>query len=144
MLTLCHHWELGRSIPPTTHLTERLQEITHTEALLVLSKTSFPADWQQAYFCVLLDGPSRFMRVYFVTPPASASLQSQRNEQSDWLLEFKKLRLASLSGEICQAATIQLQQRILRMLDWEERVLYPPLSQFLQTDRPTREMHYEH
>jgi len=144
MLTRCYHWELGRVIPPATHLTERLQEITHTEALLVLSKLSFPADWQQDHFCVLLDGPSRYMRVYFATAPAPASLAWQRNEQLDWLLRFKELRAGALMGEICPAATSQLQQRILQLLDWEESVLYPPLNQFLQTDRPTREMRYEH
>ena len=84
------------------------------------------------------------MRVFFATPPAQPSLDKERSEQSGWLLEFKELRAASFLGEVCQKATSQLQQRILTMLDWEERVLYPPVNKFLRTDRPTREMHYEH
>ncbi|MCW5868962.1 MAG: hypothetical protein KIS61_16995 [Candidatus Eremiobacteraeota bacterium] len=65
MLTRCHHWDLGRSLPPAQQLTERLQEISHREAILVSSQTSFPPDWEQSYSHLLINGPSMFMRVYW-------------------------------------------------------------------------------
>lgn len=144
MLTHCLHWELGHTAPPARELTQRLQKLSHTEALLVLSKTSFPADWEQAHFCTLVNGPSRFIRGYFVSQPPPPQLDSQRQEHANWLAQFRQLRESARAGYDWLVPSQRLQEEILGHLDWEEERMFPLIDRFLQNSRPTREMLYEH
>jgi hemerythrin-like domain-containing protein len=84
------------------------------------------------------------MRIYFTTPPAPQGLDSLRAEHQDWLSTFKSLRQASLAGQAWREQAARLSQRILSQLQHEEEKIYPRLDDFLLSQRPTREMLYEH
>ena len=144
MLTRCFQWELGSTVAQANELTQRLQEITHTEALLVLSKTSFPPEWGLGHWCTLVDGPSRFIRIYFSLGPAPLRLQSRREEHASWIREFGNLRWSAENGEDWRVPAQTLRAQILAHLDWEESEVFPALDSFLLNSRPTREMLYEH
>ena len=144
MLTCCQSWDLGQSTPPAQELANRLEEISHTEALLVSSKTSFPSEWQTDHFHVLIDGPSMFMRAYFTAPKTGSRLAKLREENQSWLDAFRDLRCLALDGAPWAERAAQLQLSILERLGWEETEIHPPLDKFFPTNRPTREMFYEH
>lgn len=144
MLATCHHWDVGKDFPPETQLAERLAKLAHTEAILVLSKTSFPSLWSQGDFCNLVSGPSRFLRVYFEGPPAARSLDPARLQSASWLKEFGELRRLALGGAPWRERAGRLRSEILRQLAWEEAQIFPEVARFLQNERATREMFYEH
>ncbi len=144
MLSRCHHWEVGKELPPVAELTDRLAKLAHTEALLVLSKTSFSSDWERGEFCSLVQGPSRYIRAYFLVPAPVPGLQWARQLGSDWLLEFKALRSLALDGGSWRGRADQLVDSIRSQLAWEEAEMFPDLTRFLGLDRPVREMGYEH
>ncbi|MBX3168522.1 MAG: hemerythrin domain-containing protein [Candidatus Eremiobacteraeota bacterium] len=58
--------------------------------------------------------------------------------------EFQELRRLSRAGEAWRGRAERLRLAILHQLDWEEAEMFPILAGFLHTDRPTREMLYEH
>ena len=84
------------------------------------------------------------MRAYFSTPPALQSLQAFREENAAWLREFQELRVLSQAGGDWRESAARLRDTILQRLDWEEAEVFPVVARFLGTDRPTREMLYEH
>lgn len=112
----------------------------HHEALLAVSKTSFPSDWGRAHFYPLVNGPSRFYRIYFVSEPPESGLASQ----SPWLEEFQRLRLLAQEGRDFSEPAQALRVQVLEQLAWQESEMFPLICKFLGTDRPTREMGYEH
>lgn len=85
-----------------------------------------------------------FMRLYLLSPPTAQSLTALRRENAGWLESFAELRSRALAGQEWRADAGQLRETILRRLNWEEREIYPALDKFLLSNRPTREMFYEH
>ncbi|MFN8607585.1 MAG: hemerythrin domain-containing protein [Vulcanimicrobiota bacterium] len=140
----CDHWDVQHTFPAATELSKRLGELGHNQAILVQAKTSFPSDWNQAYFHLLIDGPSRFARVYFTAPAPPPALDDLRQEHQAWLQTFQRLRAQALAGDQWRADAEHLEKRIIERLSWEENEIYPALEEFLRATRPTREMRYEH
>lgn len=85
-----------------------------------------------------------FMRIYFSSPPAEPLLAQVRAENTRWLQSFRQLRSRCLEGQPWADEASQLREAILQQLLWEEREVYPALDKFLPSNRPTREMFYEH
>lgn len=84
------------------------------------------------------------MRAYFKQAATAAPLDGLREENAQWLADFRQLRELALAGQPWRAEAARLSQSILDRLSWEEREIYPALDKFLLTNRPTREMFYEH
>lgn len=85
-----------------------------------------------------------FMRAYFRSAPAAPHLIELRRQNALWLATFRQLRSLSLEGESWQDAAAKLRQSILEQLLHEERQIFPTVEKFLLSNRPTREMLYEH
>lgn len=85
-----------------------------------------------------------FMRLYFTQEREGTELAALRQENAGWLKSFRQLRALALAGLSWQPQAEQLQQAISDRLRWEETEIYPVLDKFLLSNRPTREMFYEH
>ena len=84
------------------------------------------------------------MRLYFDRKDDGQALAALRQENAGWLESFRRLREAAVAGQSWQPQAEELQTSILSRLRWEEAEIYPVLDKFLLSNRPTREMFYEH
>ncbi len=84
------------------------------------------------------------MRLYFAQEGRGSGLDGLRQENAGWLESFRRLRELATAGQIWKPQAEELQSSILSRLRWEEREIYPVLDKFLLSNRPTREMFYEH
>lgn len=85
------------------------------------------------------------MRVYFSAPTGGdPTLDHLRKENAEWLAAFRELRQQALADRPWHEQAEQLQTSIQRRLRWEEAEIFPALDKFLLSNRPTREMFYEH
>jgi hemerythrin-like domain-containing protein len=144
VLTRCCHWDLRQQARSPAELALHLKALSHEEALLVASKTSFPEDWNQGLPLCLIEGPSLYLRIYVPPGVEPEALEQRRTEHLAWLEQFALLRQEALQG----LDTVQRQERLTRSMkehmDWEEREMFPELDRFLETTRLTRELGYEH
>lgn len=145
MLTRCLHWDLRKVTRTASDLSQQLNRLSHEEALLVTSRTSFPEEWRRGRLLTLLGGPSLYQQLYLAEAPSdSLELTERRREHAQWPQLFAKLRAEALRKEDTSPGRTRLENSIKYHLDWEERQLFPALKEFLGDDRYVRDLGYEH
>ena len=84
------------------------------------------------------------MRAYFTGPKRGNQLAGLRRENQRWLDDFRQLRHLALEEGAWSEPADRLTEGILLRLRWEEGEIHRALDKFFPTNRPTREMFYEH
>lgn len=125
-------------------ISEALEQLHVDEALLVVAKTSFQLHRPDRHCWVLIDGPSAFYTLYTHPVAAQPRLHLHRAEQERWLREFKALSTAAFVGAVDELRAHRLVECILGAQTWEQETVYPAVARFLNVQRPTRELAYEH
>lgn len=123
---------------------EALDRLHPDEALLLISKTSFPVQSNRGAVWRLIEGPSIHQTVYTHSVVPQPRLSEQRRRHQRWLDAFPVLQAAAAKGEDVAGAGEALVQEILDQQEWEERVVYPVVGRFLHNERAVRELGYEH
>lgn len=123
---------------------EALDQLHPNQALLLISKTSFPLHWTLGAVWRLIEGPSIHHTVFTHSILPEPRLRQQRSAHQRWLDAFGALHdEASKGRDVAEAAT-QLVESILEQQRWEEQAVYPAVSRFLGDGRAVRELTYEH
>ena len=132
-----------RSTGSCAQLPEELERLHPHEALLLISKTSCPLTWSEGVW-KLVDGPSVYLTLLTRDLEPAARLSAQIEQQQRWLDGFAQLKERAAHERPVAEGVEALQGSILAQLEWEERVIFPAVSHFLQNDRAARELGYEH